>query len=601
MSASSGHPAAAPQVAAAPEVPVPVGLTGAVAPEGLEWTVRSLGMGLLIGALLAITNLYMGLKTGLWDSGSITAAVLGFSALAPYGRRRGVPYTPLENNLTQTTAAAVGATPASAGLLAAIPALTLLGSVVPGWGIAAWGLVLGAVGVLVASLLRRRLVEQEALPFPTGIATAELISTLHAATPPDEARDTRAGRGRTLVVSGVVAMAITWMRDARAWLPGMVALPGRVGGVPLESVMWGVGLSPMLLSVGMMTGLPLALSMLLGAALAWGVLASWLVDTGLVSGAGFEPLSSWLMWPGVGLMVGGAVASLAAQARDFLGAAKDLRSVGVSRGGLPRWSLGVAAVACVLAVVLGGVLFGLGVPSMLLALALLVPLCAVCARSAGQADVSPVGQVGNLTQVVFGGVRPGELAPNVAAGSVVAGAAAQTGVSLWSLKAGYLLGASASRQLAAQLVGVAVGALVAVPAYLLLVNAYGVGTAVLPAPSAAQFRAVAEVSVRGLAGLPPYAGQAALVGFAVGALSTLAAKSRAARWLPSPVAMGIGFITPPYFAVTLCVGAGLAALARRWAPKTTDAHVPSLSSGALVGESLMGLFVAATAALSKPA
>jgi uncharacterized oligopeptide transporter (OPT) family protein len=133
------------------------------------------------------------------------------------------------------------------------------------------------------------------------------------------------------------------------------------------------------------------------------------------------------------------------------------------------------------------------------------------------------------------------------------------------------------------------------------VNAYGVGTAVLPAPSAAQFRAVAEVSVRGLAGLPPYAGQAALVGFAVGALSTLAAKSRAARWLPSPVAMGIGFITPPYFAVTLCVGAGLAALARRWAPKTTDAHVPSLSSGALVGESLMGLFGAATAARSKSA
>ncbi|RUO86978.1 peptide transporter, partial [Corallococcus sp. AB018] len=138
---------------------------------------RSLGMGLLIGALLAVTNLYMGLKTGLWDSGSIAAAVLGFSALAPYGRKRGVPYTPLENNLTQTAAAAVGAMPASAGLLAAIPALALLGTGVPGWGITVWGLVLGVVGVLVAGLLRRRLLEQEALPFPTGIATAELIST----------------------------------------------------------------------------------------------------------------------------------------------------------------------------------------------------------------------------------------------------------------------------------------------------------------------------------------------------------------------------------------------------------------------------------------
>ncbi|WP_404365534.1 OPT/YSL family transporter [Corallococcus coralloides] len=604
MSASSGHPAAPPEVAAGPEAPAAVaagmGLAGAPAPEGREWTARSLGMGLLIGALLAVTNLYMGMKTGWWDSGSITATVLGFSGLAAYGRRRGVPYTPLENNLTQTAASSVGAMPASAGLLGALPALAFLGMSVPGWGIAAWGVVLGVLGVLVAGLLRRRLLEQEALPFPTGIATAELISTLHAASP-SEARDTPAGRGRTLVGAGLVAMALTWMRDARGWLPGMVALPGRVGGVGLDALTWGVGMSPMLLAVGMMTGLQLALSMLLGSGLAWGALAPGLLGTGVVAGAGYEPLSAWLMWPGVGLMLGAAVVSLAAQARDFLGAAKDLRSVGTSRGGLPRWSLGVAAAACVLAVVLGGVLFGLGVPSMLLALALLVPLCAVCARGAGQTDVSPVSQMGNLTQVVFGVVRPGELSPNVAAGSVVANASAQIGVSLWSLKAGHLLGASASRQLAAQLVGVAVGALVSVPAYLLLVDAYGLGTAVLPVPAAAQFRAVAEVSVRGLAGLPPYAGWGALVGCAVGALLTLAAKGRAARWLPSPVAMGIGFLTPAYFAVTLCVGAGLAALARRLSPRATDAHVPALGSGALVGESLMGLIIAATTALSRSA
>lgn len=604
MSASSGQPAAPPEVAAGPEDSAPLA-TGvepveAAAPVGREWTARSLGMGLLIGALLAITNLYMGLKTGMWDSGSITAAVLGFSALAPYGRRRGVPYTPLENNLTQTTAAAVGAMPAAAGLLAAIPALAMLGTGVPGWGIVAWSLVLGAVGVLVAGLLRRRLVEQEALPFPSGIATAELISAMHSASP-TEAQGARAGGGRTLLGAGAVVMLVSWVRDARGWLPGMVALPGRVGGVSLESLTWGVGMSPMLLAVGAMTGVQLALSMLLGSLLAWGAVALGLVGTGVVAGAGYESLGPWLMWPGVGLMVGGAVTSLAGQARDFLSAAKDLRSVGSSRGGMPRWSLWVAAVACVLAVVLGGVLFGLGVPSMLLALALLVPLCAVCARGAGQADVSPVGPVGNLTQVIFGVVRPAELAPNVAAGSVVAGAAAQTGVSLWSLKTGHLLGASASRQLAAQLVGVAVGALVAVPAYLLLVDAYGLGTAVLPMPQATQFRAVAEVSVRGLAGLPPYAGWGALVGCAVGALLTLASRGRAARWLPSPVAMGIGFITPAYFGVTLCVGAGLAAFARKRSPKVTDAHLPSLSSGALVGESLMGLILAATAALSRAA
>ncbi|RKH46564.1 OPT/YSL family transporter [Corallococcus sicarius] len=599
MSSPAGHPAAPPEAAVGPGSPGPVVTPpGAPASEGREWTARSLGMGLLIGALLAVTNLYMGMKTGWWDSGSITATVLGFSGLAAYGRRRGVPYTPLENNLTQTAASSVGAMPAAAGLLGALPALALLGVSVPGWGIAAWGLVLGTMGVLVAGLLRRRLLEQEALPFPTGIATAELISTLHAATP-TEARDTPAGRGRTMVGVGLLAMGVTWLRDARAALPAMVGLPGSVGGAPLASLTWGVGVSPMLLAVGMMTGLQLALSMLLGAGVAWGVLAPVLLRVGVVTGAGYESLSAWLTWPGVGLMVGAAVVSLGAQARDFLSAARDLRSVGANRSGMPRWTLGVAAVACVLAVGLGGVLFDLSVPSMVLALVLLVPLCAVCARGAGQTDVSPVTQVGNLTQVVFGGVHPGALAPNVAAGSVVAGAAAQTGVSLWSLKAGHLLGASVPRQLAAQLVGVVVGAVVTVPAYLLLVEAYGLGSASLPVPAAAQFRAVAEVSVRGLAGLPPHAGVGALVGCLVGAVLTLASRGKAARWLPSPVAMGIGFITPAFYAVTLFLGAGLAALARRWSAKVTNDHVPAVGSGALVGESLMGLIIAATTALQR--
>ncbi|MFP2911052.1 OPT/YSL family transporter, partial [Pyxidicoccus sp. 3LFB2] len=120
-------------VALAPELPV--------APR--ELTVRALAAGLLIGGLLAVTNVYMGLKTGWWESGAVTSAVLGFSTLATVSRRRGSPYTPLENNITQTAASSVGAMPAAAGLLGALPALTLLGISVPGWGVAAWSVALG--------------------------------------------------------------------------------------------------------------------------------------------------------------------------------------------------------------------------------------------------------------------------------------------------------------------------------------------------------------------------------------------------------------------------------------------------------------------------
>src|SRR5437899_9630734 len=85
-----------------------------------DLTARALASGLAVGALLCVANLYMGLKTGIWDSGHVTASVLAF-ALAS-GR-----LTRLENNLAQTTATAAGAVPAAAGLLGAVPALEMPG------------------------------------------------------------------------------------------------------------------------------------------------------------------------------------------------------------------------------------------------------------------------------------------------------------------------------------------------------------------------------------------------------------------------------------------------------------------------------------------
>src|SRR5439155_10469293 len=136
-----------------------------------DLTLRALASGLLVGVLLCLANLYVGLKTGFWDGGQITASVLVF-ALAS-GR-----LTRLENNVAQTAACAVGGIPAAAGLLGAVPALQLIGVRVPGWGIALWGLALGIIGVMIALALRRRLLEEEALPFPTGVATAEVIEVL---------------------------------------------------------------------------------------------------------------------------------------------------------------------------------------------------------------------------------------------------------------------------------------------------------------------------------------------------------------------------------------------------------------------------------------
>ena len=179
-----------------------------------DLTVRALASGLAVGALLCIANLYMGLKTGIWDSGHITASILAF-ALAS-GR-----LTRLENNVAQTAACAAGAVPAAAGLLGAIPALQLLGHHVPGWGIALWGLSLGVLGILFAAALRKRLLEDEQLPFPTGVATAEVIEALHSGGAGARTRT------RALVTSGAIGAALAWFRDGKpSIIPNSLPVPG---------------------------------------------------------------------------------------------------------------------------------------------------------------------------------------------------------------------------------------------------------------------------------------------------------------------------------------------------------------------------------------
>ncbi|MFP2929239.1 OPT/YSL family transporter [Pyxidicoccus sp. 3LG] len=95
---------------------------------------------------------------------------------------------------------------------------------------------------------------EEALPFPTGLATSELITAMHAPSRPE----VRTGR-RGWLLAGVagLSVAITALRDAFKVMPGMTALPGSLGGVQVATLGWGVGWSPMLLAIGMMTGLHL--------------------------------------------------------------------------------------------------------------------------------------------------------------------------------------------------------------------------------------------------------------------------------------------------------------------------------------------------------
>jgi len=550
-----------------------------------EFTPRAVLAGIGVGAVLAIGNVYMGLKTGWWDSGSITAAVIGFGLLAPAGRRSGKPYSLLENNITQTVAGSAAVMPATLGLLGGIPALELLGHRYPAWAIGSWGFALALFGILMAVPMRQRFVVSEPLPFPSAIATAEVIRAVHASS--DEAR----ARTRALVAGAAIAVVITWLRDGiPAIVPGTLWIPVELAGVSAESLTLGVAVSPMLVSVGMLVGARSGFSLLGGSILAWGIVAPALVRSGIAR-AEFGSLVSWLLWPGVAVMVSSGLVGLATRWRSFAKALSDvseLRAGSRERGGWVALFV-VATIVVLLSWLVFGVRPAVGAVVVLVSVALVD----VCVRTAGETDIAPLGSIGQLMQLLLGLLVPGQAQVNVAGASFAAGAGAQSAVTVNALKAGHVLGAPPRGQLRAQVLGAAAGLFVALAAYTFVRGAHGIGNAVLPAPAALSWKALAELAEKGTASMPEWAGTGCALGAGAGVLLSLLEQTKIARFVPSPIALAAAFLVPASTGAAIGLGTLVWIVLSKRNPGAAERLVSSVAAGGIAGESLMGFVVAA--------
>jgi uncharacterized oligopeptide transporter (OPT) family protein len=225
----------------------------------------------------------------------------------------------------------------------------------------------------------------------------------------------------------------------------------------------------------------------------------------------------------------------------------------------------------------------------LLALAISVVTAGVCARAAGETDFAPVGQLGTAMQLGFG-ARSATTA--IVAGGISMGTSSQVSQTLWAFKAGKRLNTSPRAQVIAQIIGALVGAVVVVPVYFVIIRAYKLGSEVMPAISAISWKATAEAVQGGLASLPKSGPPAAAIGIVVGTILTLLGRSRYARFVPSPTAIAIAFLSPMSLTVTVFLGAIAAALFHRRWPKTADESLMTVAAGGVAGESIMGVMIA---------
>ena len=197
-----------------------------------QLTVRAVVMGAFLGAFMSLSNLYVGLKTG-WGMGvAITACILSFTiwktlmAALPFLFKSEM--TILENNCMQSTASSAGYSTGGTMVSAISAYLIITGTHMPWTVLTLWTVFLAMLGVFIAIPMKRQMINIEQLKFPSGIAAAETLKSLHA-------KGAEAvGKAKALGLAGLFGAAVAWMRDAgvraswfgaSSWLPEKIALP----------------------------------------------------------------------------------------------------------------------------------------------------------------------------------------------------------------------------------------------------------------------------------------------------------------------------------------------------------------------------------------
>ena len=577
-----------------------------------QMTIRAVLTGMVLGGILSLCNIYSGLKIGWGFNMSITAMLLGFGAFKLVEKVGGKPFGILENNINQT-AASSAASISSAGLVAPIPALTILTGEELGWGVLViWTFAVSMVGVVVAVGLRRQMLEVDKLTFPSGVASAETIKQMYARGSEAMARVWMLLAG---AASGAVVKLTAHFAKLHAWAPplSVPASSSSAAGVSKYTFAnLGLSFDPsvLMIGVGMIIGLRAGISLLLGAVLSWAWLAPMALDAGWAAAPPNAPadamwfgtINKWMLWPGVAMMVTAALTSFAFSWKSVVNAIRGSRSAaaGEEQGthDVPRKIfLGGLGLALVLASVTQVIFFDIPAWIAVLAVLLTFVLAIVAARVSGETGITPVGPMGKVTQLIFGVLSPGNVAGNLMAANVTGGASSQCADLLHDMKTGLLIGASPRFQAFAQFFGVMAGALVGCAGYLVLVPdpAGMLLTEEWPAPAVAAWKAVAELFRDGLDAMPTMAVEAILIASALGiglAILEKVLPKKAAFWVPSPSSIGLAMVVPALYSISMFVGGLIAWGAHKRFPKWSKRFVIVIAAGFIAGESLVGVGIA---------
>ncbi|HEZ3612900.1 TPA: oligopeptide transporter, OPT family [Neisseria meningitidis] len=617
--------------------------------EYCELTLRGMILGALITVIFTASNVYLGLKVGLTFASSIPAAVISMAVLKFF---KGSNI--LENNMVQTQASAAGTL---STIIFVLPGLLMAGywSGFPFWQTTLLCIAGGILGVIFTIPLRYAMVVKSDLPYPEGVATAEILKVGGH----EEGDNRQGGSGiKELAAGGALAGLMSFCAGGLRVIADSASYWFKSGTAIFQLPM---GFSLALLGAGYLVGLTGGIAILLGISIAWGIavpyFSSHIPQPSDIEMAAFA-MKLWkekVRFIGAGTIGIAAVWTLLMLLKPMVeGMKMSFKSFG---GGAPAteraeqdlspkamifWVLSMMFILGVSfyhfigdSHITGGMAWLLVVVCTLLASVIGFLVAAACGYMAGLvgSSSSPISGVGIVSIVVIslvlllvgesGGLMADEanrkflLALTLFCGSAVICVASISNDNLQDLKTGYLLKATPWRQQVALIIGCIVGALVISPVLELLYEAYGF-TGAMPREGmdAAQALAAPQATLMTTIASGIFAHNLEWVyiftGIAIGAVliaADLVLKKSSGGKLALPVlAVGMGIYLPPSVNMPIVAGAVLAAVLkhiigkkaenREGRLKNADRIGTLFAAGLIVGESLIGVIMAFIIAFS---
>ena len=619
------------------------------AEEYRELTLRGMILGALITIIFTASNVYLGLKVGLTFASSIPAAVISMAVLKFF---KGSNI--LENNMVQTQASAAGTL---STIIFVLPGLLMAGywSGFPFWQTTLLCIAGGILGVIFTIPLRYAMVVKSELPYPEGVAAAEILKVGSH----EEGDNRQGGSGiKELAAGGVLAGFMSFCAGGLRVIADSASYWFKSGTAIFQLPM---GFSLALLGAGYLVGLTGGIAILLGISIAWGIavpyFSSYIPQPSDMEMAAFA-MKLWkekVRFIGAGTIGIAAVWTLLMLLKPMVeGMKMSFKSFG---GGAPAteraeqdlspkamifWVLSMMFILGVSfyhfigdSHITGGMAWLLVVVCTLLASVIGFLVAAACGYMAGLvgSSSSPISGVGIVSIVIIslvllvvgesGGLMADEanrkflLALTLFCGSAVICVASISNDNLQDLKTGYLLKATPWRQQVALIIGCIVGALVISPVLELLYEAYGFpGAMPREGMDAAQALAAPQATLMTTIASGIFAHNLEWVyiftGIAIGAVLIvvdLVLKKSSGGKLALPVlAVGMGIYLPPSVNMPIVAGAVLAAVLKHIIGKKAENREGRLknaerigtlfSAGLIVGESLIGVIMAFIIAFS---